>query len=754
MSTKGISAAAKHTEGLFAQVAIDEALDRTLTYRVPQHLADKVAMGKLVEVPVRNQRCHGCIVGLAASPGDVPLDKLRDITKIITPDFQIDHELLELGQWISQYYIAPIGQTLACISFLGFNWITSHTQAVVQLQASPSSSQKLTPKQQLVIDYLISRKGVAPIAEIREQLRISESVIGGLIKKGLVERKDLVLTRHDDFGFDSQSGLSQPLVLNSAQAEALGAIVQQLELSEYATFLLHGVTGSGKTEVYLQTIDQALALGGTAIVLVPEIALTPQTVARFRTRFGRLVGVYHSRLTLGQKYDLWHQIRRGEVRILIGARSAVFAPLPNLKIIVVDEEHEQSYKQETTPRYHARDVAIYRAHRCGAVVVLGSATPNVESYYKALEGKFRLLRLPERIDNRPLPSISVIDLTQRVQEELDLGIFTHEAHQKMQEALDSGYQVIVFLNRRGFFNFALCVSCKKTLRCSNCDVALTYHKVGDRLVCHYCGRSEKRPTHCPYCEEQELTMVGLGTQRVEEELARLFPDRRIVRIDLDTMAQRTAYLKTWRLLEQGEVDIIVGTQMIARGIHLERVALVVVPLADVSLFQPDFRATERAFALLTQVAGRAGRGDAPGKVLIQTYVPYHYAIQFAQNHDYEGFYQKEIHIRRVLRFPPFRRLIGILGQADKYEVGERLFRQFVDELQNVSYSRRDEVSVLGPTPAPLQKLHGKYRWRALMRGGDPWLMREIAVAAIERFRSHKGHSRIEIAFDVDPYDLL
>jgi primosomal protein N' (replication factor Y) len=741
-------------EDLYAYVAVDEPLDQAYLYRVPDDMRPEVAVGKLVQVPLGPQRTAGCIVDLSNSCGNLAPARIKNITRILTPSFALEGELIAIAQWMSEYYLAPLGQTLCCVSFIGFNDVTSLTQRAVRLAAGVPVTGRLTAGQQRAIEFLEHAAAPVPIKELIEKAGVSAAVIDNLVRKGVLERSDLPLERQDDYEFPAPAEFDSPLPLTPHQAVCLEPIIEALSHNQPQTFLLHGVTGSGKTEIYLQAIAKAIGAGGSAIVLVPEIALTPQTVDRFRRRFGESAGVYHSRLTVGQKFDLWQRIRRGDCRILIGARSAVFAPLPNLKIIIVDEEHEPTYKQETTPRYHARDVAIMRAHRSGAVVVLGSATPNVETYHKAVSGKFQLLQLPERIDGRPLPPISVIDLTQKVRENLDVSIFSPEAVQSMRTTVEAGHQVLVFLNRRGFFNFTICMDCKRTLTCEQCDIALTYHKVGDRLICHYCGYSMRRPTACPYCDSTELTMVGLGTQRVEDEVARLFPDKRILRIDLDTMRHRTAYIDMWRMISQREVDIIVGTQMIARGIHLEGIALVVVPLADVSLFQPDFRSAERAFALLTQVAGRAGRGDAPGQVLIQTYVPYHYAVHYARSHDYVGFYEKEIHIRKVLRFPPFSRLIAFLGICDDFDTGQQLFAEFVRELQNQAYPWRDRVTVLGPTPAPILKLEGMYRWRALMRSTDAKKMRDITRAAFERFRKVKRHSRLQVVTDVDPYDLL
>lgn len=735
----------------YADVAVDEPVPGCFTYSVPDKMRLKLRVGSIVEVPFGSRLARGCVLTLKTEHGHLEAQRIKPIRRHLSPDFYLTESAIELAKWISEYYLAPLGTTLACVSFLGFNDVAPKTQRYVRLSAN-TLPQKLTSTQSKVVSWVSNHPQPVPVSAVVEATGVSLAVISRLLQKGVFEEIFQHVTRPDDYGAPPEA--DSPFPLTPFQEAAVAEIVKAFGCEIPRTFLLHGVTGSGKTEVYLRAIEHALERDGSAIVLVPEISLTPQAVERFRRRFGHLVGVYHSRLTIGQKYDLWLRIRDNECRILVGARSAVFAPLHNLKIIVVDEEHEPSYKQDTTPRYHARDVAILRGHREGAIVLLGSATPSIETYYKAKSGKFLLLTLPERIDARPLPPITIVDLGRVVREELELSILCPEALSAIRATLDAHQQVLVFLNRRGYFNFALCLECKNTLRCQNCDIALTYHKVGDRLTCHYCGFSLKRPEACPLCGNTELTMVGLGTQRIEEELEKQFPDRTILRIDLDTMRRRTAHIEAWHAISQRKADIIVGTQMIARGIHLEGIGLVVVPLADISLYQPDFRATERAFALLTQVAGRAGRGESQGQVIIQTYVPHHYAIRCAQTHDYLAFFKQESHIRRILRFPPFSRLIGFLGQAEDYETGEELFRCFTDDLKNLAYSHRENISVLGPTPAPIPRIAGRFRWRALMRGEDVKIMHTLAEQALQRYRQQKGHSKMELIVDVDPHDLL
>jgi primosomal protein N' (replication factor Y) len=459
-------------------------------------------------------------------------------------------------------------------------------------------------------------------------------------------------------------------------------------------------------------------------------------------------------MTIGQKFDLWRRVRDGHCRIMVGARSALFTPFDDLRIIVVDEEHEASYKQDSSPRYHARDVAIVRAQRDNCTVALGSATPSVETYFKAQSGKFHLLSLPERIDFRPLPAVRVVDMTREAKENQNVDLFSGPLQSAISDALGNGDQVLVFLNRRGFFNFVVCLDCKAAARCEHCDVAMTYHKTGEALICHYCNSRRKRPSACEACGSREVTMIGVGTQRVEEKLQAQYPEYPLIRMDLDTTRHRTAYIEAWRRIERQEVKIILGTQMVAKGLHLENVTVVGVPLADVSLFQPDFRSAERAFSLLTQVAGRAGRGAKPGQVIIQTYVPHHYAIAFAQTHDYRGFYDKEIRVRQVLRFPPHFRLISVLGLGKDSKATAELFREFARRLSNAAFRTNGAVTVLGPAPAPLARIEDHYRWRLLLRGREHRIMKDVLKEALRHYSELPGKSKVLLIVDIDPQDLL
>jgi primosomal protein N' (replication factor Y) len=550
---------------------------------------------------------------------------------------------------------------------------------------------------------------------------------------------------------------TQSIVLNPAQAKALGEITKAMdEENSSRAFLLHGVTGSGKTEVYLQAIAHALEQGKGAIVLVPEISLTPQTVERFKARFSSgklqtLVAVLHSHLSAGERHDEWHKIRQGRARIVIGARSAIFAPVEPLGLIVVDEEHEHTYKQEEAPRYHARDVAIMRGQMENAVVVLGSATPSLESYYNCKRGKYSLLELPERVDNQKMPHVRVVDMRQAAMKEKGPPIFSPQLKEAIHQRLEKGEQTILFLNRRGYSTSLQCPKCGYVCNCPNCSLALTYHRIEQKLSCHICGHSEKVPSVCPNekCRNPAIRFAGTGTQKVEDVLARLFPSARVKRMDADAMKRKDDYRRILGDFRTGKIDILVGTQMIAKGLHFPNVTLVGIIYADLALHQPDFRAGERTFQLLTQVAGRAGRGDVEGEVFVQAFAPFHPAIQYARRHDFTGFYEQEIEFREQLKYPPVSRvaLLTLKGRnEDKVKFSaEHLKRELEKNLKEFK-----DLIVAGPAPAPLLRAETFYRYQIMLRTRA---MSKLSQTLAKIVASLALPEDVTLAVDIDPVNL-
>ncbi|HEY5345457.1 MAG TPA: primosomal protein N', partial [Verrucomicrobiae bacterium] len=594
-----------------------------------------------------------------------------------------------------------------------------------------------------------------PLAELLELTKTTASTVRKLEDRGLVSIVNEISER-DPYARETILP-TQNIVLNPAQAQALGEITKAMDTENSSrTFLLHGVTGSGKTEIYLQALAHALEQGKGAIVLVPEISLTPQTVERFKARFSSgklqtLVAVLHSHLSAGERHDEWHKIRQGRARIVIGARSAIFAPVEPLGLIIVDEEHEHTYKQEEAPRYHARDVAVMRGQMENAVVVLGSATPSMESYANCKKGKFTLLNLPERVDDQKMPHVRVVDMRQAMFKEKGPPLFSPQLKEAITQRLERKEQTILFLNRRGYSTSLMCPKCGYVAECPNCSVSLTYHRIEQKLACHICGHNAKVPNVCPNekCKNPAIRFAGTGTQKVEEVLAKLFPKARVKRMDADTMKKKDDYRHVLGDFRAGKIDILVGTQMIAKGLHFPNVTLVGIIYADSALHQPDFRAGERTFQLLTQVAGRAGRGDVEGEVFVQAFTPFHPAIQYARRHDFVGFYKQEIEFREQLKYPPASRVALLTLKGRNEEKVKFSADHLKRELEKKLKPLKDLV-IAGPAPAPLLRAENYYRYQIMLRTrAMSALSRELAIIV----QSLTLPDDVTLAVDIDPVSL-
>jgi len=539
---------------------------------------------------------------------------------------------------------------------------------------------------------------------------------------------------------------SAPLSLTSEQANVLASVLAKIEKEDHRVFLLHGITASGKTEVYLQAIENVLKKGKTSIVLVPEIALTPQTVERFTSRFGDRVAVVHSALVGSMRYSEWKRIKDGQAKIVVGARSAIFSPVKNLGLIIVDEEHETSYKQEDAPRYHARDVAIARGRLANCSVVLGSATPSLESYYLSTKKKFELIKLTKRIGDKDLPKTKIVDMRMELATRRKLVMFSKVLVDSVQRALDSGQQIMIFLNRRGFSTYINCKKCGLVMKCKGCDSVLVYHYQTKSLVCHYCNARKSAPDICPQCRSSYIKYFGIGTEKVESEIARLFPQARIARMDTDVTKKRGSHSRILGEFKKHNIDILVGTQMIAKGLDFPKVTVVGVVNADVTMNLPDFRASERTFNLLTQVAGRAGRGEEGGEVIIQTYAPEHYSILSASKHDYEKFYEEEIKSRKELKFPPFVHIIKLTCRSRN----EKKAIDTSDNLKKFLVDKLESIEIVGPAPAPVSRIRGYYRWNVLLKGKNRSLM---CVAVKKALKSYRTPAGVILTIDVDPISM-
>jgi primosomal protein N' (replication factor Y) len=623
-------------------------------------------------------------------------------------------------------------------------------QNVARLRPDADLNQPLTDKQQRVVDVLRATADPLPLGELADRSQTGPSVIRTLEKRAVIEiiaqevRRDPLkhIDVHPPEWFE----------LTDRQQVALQPIEAALQAGVYATFLLHGVTGSGKTEVYIRAMHAALRLGKTALMLVPEISLTPVFSRRLRSHFGERVAILHSSLSEGERFDEWNRIRQSVAQVVIGTRSAVFAPLPHLGLVVVDEEHETSYKQEDAPRYNGRDTAIMRAHKENAVVVLGSATPSLETYHNAHIGKYTYVQLGERIGGRQLAGVRVVDMRQIFTQQGKQQIFSDELIQSLKETYSRGEQSIILLNRRGFAPLVLCRRCGLTRRCINCDVTLTYHQKFDTLICHYCNYQMAPPKVCEVCGGDFIFYAGVGTEQIQARLEKMFPDMTVARMDRDTMRQRGSYERIITEFASGAIHTLVGTQMIAKGHDFPHVTLVGVVSVDAGLGLPDFRAAERAFQLLTQVAGRAGRGDAPGRVIIQTYYPDHYALRYAQAQDYEGFYQQEIQFRQGYQYPPFTTLILALVRHRQAEKASAMAEEFARHLRAAA-PNTSQMRILGPAPAPLTRLRGEFRRHIIIKSYQRAAARKAVESALKQTRE-AGFDTHGISIDVDPVDLM
>src|SRR5579862_3298839 len=808
----------------FCDVALPVPVNSLFTYRVSEGMEPLV--GGRVLVPFRQQRLPGVVLSLHDC---VPTVKAKDLLQVLDSEPLLDEQLLKLGKWMSDYYLAPLGEVFRTMLPLSAEFkrsivyhITDQGLEALHLAGMSGSSarSRSTPQDQLtefgVLDYLAVRDSVRA-ETLRNAARASQSLLANMVRKRWIAREDassrreamrrikvavlktaeakvntnqrqiidaliaaegkLRLEQFNALGLSRSSlhtlvkhghveivdepadftvSQAKPRQLpsgpqfNAAQQLALDKIREQVDTKSFAGLLLHGVTGSGKTAVYLAAMRAVLDAGRSAILLVPEIGLTPAVAADLHQAFGERVAILHSALTDQERAEQWHRIKRRDARVVVGTRSAVFAPVSNLSLIIVDEEQDASYKQEETPRYHARDVAVMRAKMANAVVVLGSATPSLESYFNARKHRYALLELPDRVERRPLPEVEIVDMRLEFQETGQEQVISRKLAEEIRKRLESKEQVMVLLNRRGYSPLVLCRACGKTLECKNCAIALSLHKRSHRMECHYCGFMAPVPRNCAHCSSEYVYFLGTGSEKLEEILHGMFPQARVARLDRDTVRGREDFERALNGLNSGELDILVGTQMIAKGHDIHGVTLVGVVGADAALGFPDFRAAERTFQLLTQVAGRAGRGDTPGKVVLQTYFPDHYAVQYAARHDFVGFYEKELRFRSWMRYPPYSALANVLVRSDDLDkvlkwsgILGKWFEQTTHE----------GIRVLGPAAAPILRLKRDYRYHFVLKSAS----REKLNAVLRSMLAHAAQQKIprtQIIVDVDAIWLM
>ena len=738
----------------YVRVIIDRAIQRELDYSVPETLAERIGIGSRVRVPFRDKSALATVLAMLEHSD---AKGIRPIEALVGEAPAISESLLELAKWMSAYYCCPLETVMRSllpqvIRRAEVGWKKQlFVQPLTKIDGDKIDNlRKRAPRQAELLEAIAKLEKPMPAAQLLRKTSFDNQTLRALAKRGLIELREEAVER--DPHAEEQFIETTNLELNAEQALALNKITDALAAPETAKpILLHGVTGSGKTEIYLQAIRIALERGKSAIVLVPEISLTPQTVERFKSRFAEaheVVAVLHSHLSEGERHDEWHKIHSGRARIVIGARSAVFAPLKDLGLIMVDEEHETTYKQEEAPRYHARDVAVVRAKIEKCAVVLGSATPSLESYYNATTGKYELLALTQRVDHQRMPLMRIVDLRQERRKEKIAPILSEKLSQAIADRLEKREQTILFLNRRGFSTSLLCSNCGEARNCPNCSVALTFHRHMARLSCHLCGHTAAVPKKCPACGKDALIYAGFGTEKVESTVSHLFPKANVRRMDADSMTRKEAYRETLRNFRTGKIDILVGTQMIAKGLHFPNVTLVGIINADLALHLPDFRAGERTFQLLTQVAGRAGRGETAGEVFVQTYTPFSPSIQFARHHDFAGYFEQELEFRERCDFPPFKHAILITVRS-AHEGRAKLSAETL--VRRLKESLGSEFILGDATPAPLEKLQGQFRFHILLRGEAIMRLSRLVRETLDKLPLPED---VLASVDIDPYQLL
>lgn len=701
--------------------------------------------------------------------GEIPVSDLKKILSIPEDKQPLSREFLALIKWMKDKYICSGADVVKLLMAPGARTMSDKTVRTVKLALPPEEIKRLIDAGAIkriyhirILEYLMEQ-GETPVQKVLSDFSVSASVVNTLCKNGYVEFSEAVVNI-GSFGKGKKGNYPKPEQLTEEQKKILTELYYNLNEKSFREYLLHGITGSGKTEIYLNLIQKVIEDGGDAIVLVPEIALTPQMSERFTGRFGEKVALLHSRLTARERYDQWKLIADGKVNVAVGARSAIFAPFKNLRLIVIDEEHEHTYKSESTPKYLAGDIARFRCSYNNCLLLLGSATPSIETYHRARSGEIGYLELTKRATGSKLPEVELIDMRQQL-EEGNRSIFSTRLQEEIKKNLGLKQQTILLMNRRGFSSFLLCRECGYSSKCSNCNVSMTYHSSGERLICHYCGYTEKAKTICPECGTKSLRQFGCGTQKVESEIKKIFPGASVIRMDVDTTTGRTSHEDILRRFTNDKIDILVGTQMIAKGHDLPSVTLVGILAADSILNMEDFRASEKTFQLITQAAGRAGRHDIPGRVIIQGYNIDDYAIRAASKQNYNDFYNSEIIIREQLCYPPFVKMavVTVSGEKDRfvYDMTVNMKNIFYKTIKNFSALGEtdvQEIEVLGPARCPVSKINGKYRWRVILKSSREDLLVQLCTKVSDEYeklyvKNYKNNLPL-LSIDVNPVNML
>ena len=731
---------------LYAEVIINsEALeiDRPFTYKVPEEFNNEIKIGQIVKVPFGkgNKTSEGFILNLKND--DNIKFKTKNIAAILVKDPVIDEDDINLIEFLREKTLCKYIDAFRLLIPVGImKGAKAKKKKVIVLKNEDLSNIKNPDGYKKIVEFFKTNSGKYTKSELINDHSISQYKLNKLIENEVLSIEEESVFRYNDRVYNKDS--AKTLTIEQEN------IIREYINSDDTMFLLKGVTGSGKTEVYMKLVERVLLEGKSAIILVPEIALTPQMIERFKGRFGVNVALFHSKLSDGERFDEWFRVKEGKAKVIVGARSAIFLPAKNLGLIIIDEEHENTYKSEQNPKYQTKEVAEYLSELKGCKVILGSATPSIETYYRALTGEMKLLELNSRVDNKPMPPMKVIDMRNELKGG-NKSLFSRELFIAIQERLKRKEQIILFLNRRGFSTFVSCRSCGYVFKCDECDISMTYHKNG-LLICHYCGKTKREPRECPKCHSKYVKFFGAGTQRVEEEVKKYFNNAGILRMDVDTTRDKHSYERIYNTFKNGEADILIGTQMVSKGLDFKNVTLVGILAADMSINIPDYRAAERTFQIITQVAGRAGRGDKQGEVLIQTYTPQHYSLQYAVNYDYEGFYEKEFTVRAMMKYPPFGKLLLINGTSKKEDLLKNFMHKITLMIKPLVENCLD-IEILGPIPCMISKVKENYRWQIVIKGEfDSYFSKNIKEILYDENKN--VYNDIRISMDINPNNLF
>ena len=730
---------------MYAEVIINSdavEVDRPFTYRIPYESIKNIDVGFRVKVPfgVRSKPVEGFVFSILEDHELQVSYKIKEILNVCDDEAILTKQDIEIIKFLRKRYLCKFIDAIRLMIPVGImKGLTNKKKKVVVIAKEAKNDEIKKDNYKKIYDFIVDNNGIYTKSDLTKNKGFSLYCINKLIEKGLLKVEEQIIFRYNTRKYKNEDNK----LLTEEQKNAINKILNQSKLK----YLIKGVTGSGKTEVYMRLVAETLNNGESAIVLVPEIALTPQMIERFKGRFGTDVALFHSRLSDGERFDEWYRVKEGKAKLVIGARSALFLPVQNLGLIIIDEEHENTYKSEHNPKYHAREVSEFICELKNCKLVMGSATPSIESYYRALQGDYELIEMHNRANGKEMPKMEIVDMREELKNR-NISMFSRKLSEAIEETLNKKKQLILFLNRRGYSTFISCRSCGYVFKCPECDVSMTYHKNG-YLICHYCGRAEKARKACPKCNSKYVKFFGAGTERVEQEVKKYFPKARVLRMDVDTTRHKNSHESIYNSFKNGEADILIGTQMVSKGLDFKDVILVGVLAADMSLNIPDYRAAERTYQIITQVAGRAGRGEDDGKVIVQSYTPDHYSLKYSKEENYEDLFKEEINLRRLMGNPPFGKIL-LINVSSKFEEKLKTFMYTLEE--KLKKLILEEVTLLGPVPCIITKLKDNYRWQIILKGNITDDMSKKVKDTLYLLNK-SVYNEIRVSIDINPNNM-